>query len=126
VPTWTALYASFFAPLDTGGCGALAGSCHQAATDLGATLSPPNPPSGFVCGTTAASCYAGMQSATPSLLPTGPLSATQLSTNPLWEAIYQGGTVGTSSNNMPLDNYMPTATDLAQIKAWLEAGAPNN
>ncbi len=45
---------------------------------------------------------------------------------PLWEALFQGGTMGVSSNNMPLDNYVPTATDLAQIKAWLEAGAPNN
>jgi hypothetical protein len=126
VPTWTTLYASFFGNLDTGGCGSLAGACHQLAADEGPTLTPPTPASGFVCGTTADSCYAGMQNATPPLLPTGKLSATQLSSNPLWQALFQGGTMGVSSNNMPLDNYVPTATDLAQIKAWLEAGAPNN
>ncbi len=121
--TWTNLYNLYFGNSATGGCGSLKSICHQAKTDSGVTLMPV---SGFVCGTTAAECYQGMMSATPSLVT--PSDATNPTMARLYVSLYQDGTQPTaSSDNMPQTlGYAFTPSDMALIAQWIKNGAPNN
>jgi hypothetical protein len=129
--TWTNLYALYFGNSATGGCGSTKVICHQAAGDSGATVALVNasgqmgPASGFVCGTTASSCYAGMMAATP------PLVLASDAANPtmalLYRALFTGGVAGATSDNMPETQlYAFTPSDLALIAQWIKNGALNN
>jgi hypothetical protein len=92
------------------------------ASDLGVATS------GFVCGITAESCWQGMtqaQAGHPPLVPRG--GAADATTTPLWQALYKGPPAGTMSNNMPQTLAFTFSTsDLAAIRGWIEAGAPDN
>ncbi len=130
--TWTYLYNAYFGNSATGGCGSSKIICHQSPTDSGATVGPVNdagqpvPPSGFVCGTTAAACYEGMtKTATP------PLVSASDAANPtmalLYRALYTGGNAGSASDNMPETQlYYFHPSDLALIAQWIQDGAKNN
>jgi hypothetical protein len=116
------MYALYFGNTATGGCGSLSLICHQAAGDSGDKVAPV---SGFVCGTTAASCYAGMMNATP------PLVTASDAANPtkayLLSVLATGGTPGMFTNNMPQSGlYMFGPSDVALITQWIKDGAPNN
>jgi hypothetical protein len=101
--TWTTIYDEAFAPGTPGHCGN--SGCHET------TLS------GFACGTTAASCLAGMISK-GLLSTTNPTGSTLGSTtaSPLrW--VRTGGP-------MPADNTAAEPALGADIEAWVKAGAP--
>jgi hypothetical protein len=123
--TWTYLYAEYFGNSNMGGCGLL--TCHQSATDPGATLAPAPGvmPSGFVCGLTAASCYEGLMEAKPPLVSAS--DAADPTKSKLYVTLYEGGMPGTTSDNMPQSlNYIYVPSDLALIAQWIKNGAPNN
>jgi hypothetical protein len=116
------MYALYFGNSTTGGCGSIEMICHKAKGDSGDVVAPI---SGFVCGTTAASCYTGMMSATP------PLVTANDAANPtkslLYNALYTGGTPGMYVDNMPQTLvYLFTPSDLALIAQWIKNGAQNN
>ena len=130
-PTWTFLYATYFGPRQTGGCGAAPG-CHQTASDWGVVVGVNEAdgdvfgPSGFLCGTTQEECYQGLLHATPPLVSTSyaesPIAA------PLYQSLYAGGAPGATFNNMPglPVGYTFTPSDLALIAQWIRNGAPDN
>jgi hypothetical protein len=121
-PTWANMYALYFGNPNTGGCGSLTLVCHQAAGDSGAMVPPI---SHFVCGKTAASCYAGMMSATPPLVTAA--DAADPTKAYLFTVLATGGTAGMYTNNMPQTGlYTFSASDVAFIATWIKNGAPNN
>jgi hypothetical protein len=139
-PTWTYLYDTYFGQTtsEDGGtsyglaaCG-LAISCHQLATDPGATTVPPK--SGFVCGTTSDECYQGLLNATPPLVTPGDAgTAADPMMAPLYQALWNGSTpgnclgAGVCKNNMPFTLvYHFTPANLALIALWIQNGAANN
>jgi len=137
-PTWTYLYDTYFGqtPSEDGGssyglaaCG-LATSCHQLATDPGATTKPPV--SGFVCGTTKDECYEGLLNATPPLVSPSDAGTPNPTMAPLYQALWNGSTPGncaegTCKNNMPYTLvYQFTPANLALIALWIQNGAANN
>jgi|HubBroStandDraft_1064217.scaffolds.fasta_scaffold363037_1 hypothetical protein len=125
--TWTYLYAEYFGNPNMGGCGSIPMICHQLAMDTGVTLAPATGvmPSGFVCGNSKASCYAGLMAATPKLVSAS--DAANPTMAKLYLALYQGGSPGMTSNNMPQSlSYTFVESDLALISQWIQNGAPNN
>lgn len=84
------------------------------------------PASGFVCGTTAASCYDGMtKTATPVLVSASDAANPTMAL--LYRALYTGGTAGNTSDNMPETQlYQFGPSDLALIAQWIKDGAQNN
>ena len=115
-PTFSALYSCYFTACGTMGC-------HGTSIDDGSLSS------GFVCGATASSCAMGLMTSTMSIfqppVPAG--GAADATTTVLYGALYKGGMMGGTSNNMPLTpTYEFTAADLAAIEAWIQNGAPNN
>lgn len=102
-PTWSSLYAQFFGPGTPGHCGD--SGCHASARG------------GFACGTTKASCYAG-------LVASGLVDAQAPASSPLGDrdtsplAWFGGG--------MPADRPTPNPTAAAAVTAWLAAGAHQN
>jgi hypothetical protein len=111
--TWSDLYRDCFGP-DQASCGQPA--CHGSMSDPGFQSS------GFVCGATSASCYAGM-TAMNSIVPSGGTSTP--STTPLYENIRKappnvGGTMPKSSN------FAFNQADLDRISTWIANGAKND
>jgi hypothetical protein len=126
------MYGCYFGPAAAnGGC---AGSevCHATAAGTGATTS------GFVCGTSQASCYEGITSSSVSTLmelvnPTAKRSLL-LTAKDLYLA---GTSAGVNNNNMPTTglNQAPYTSpswpgfqtaDIQCITDWVNAGAPND
>ena len=101
--TWTKIYDEAFGPGTPGHCGN--SGCHGTIQ------------AGFLCGSTAATCLAGMK--TKGLLSTkAPKTSTLGSTtsSPLrW--VHTGGV-------MPADNKTAEPKLAADIEAWVKAGAP--
>jgi hypothetical protein len=125
--TWTYLYAEYFGNPNMGGCGSVPMICHQLAKDTGAMLPLGTGlmPSGFVCGDSAASCYAGLMAATPKLVSASDAANPTMAR--LYLALYQGGMPGMTSNNMPETlGYTFMEADLALISMWIQNGALNN
>jgi hypothetical protein len=124
--TWTELYDTYFAPTAQASCTAIAGECHGATGELGTVGS------GYICGTTKDSCWAGMMTSSlpayPALLPSG--GSTSPTTTVLYKALHPVG-VGTAGQ-MPLNaadggaGYEFTPLDLARIAAWIDQGALND
>ncbi|MGH7269939.1 MAG: hypothetical protein ACREJ3_05865 [Polyangiaceae bacterium] len=122
--TWSELYTSFFGPSAPATCTANS-SCHGALGDLGAQGS------GYVCGATKDSCYAGMTASIvqgfPPLIPDGGSNSPK--TTVLYQALH---VVGGSGGIMPLNGpdggagYEFTQADLTRIGAWLYQGAKDN
>jgi hypothetical protein len=139
-PTWTGLYTDYFGPSGQASCTAQAG-CHGTASASGAMIS------GFVCGSTKESCWAGMTqgigvdaggvfcpivcvgSCNGQACPTDPTQQT------LWQDIHKAQASGL--NNMPCggnlvecpasgSTYTFTSSDLARIQTWIQQGAQDN
>ena len=126
VVTYTYLYDSYFsARRARRSCTARSG-CHAALADLGAQGS------GYVCGATRDSCFAGMTMsqipAFPTLVPDG--GSTNPTKTTLYLALHEKS--GSAGGVMPLNSadggpgYEFTPTDLARIAAWIDDGAQNN
>ena len=120
---WQDLYACYFHSCGTGG----GLGCHNSISDEGATFS------GFVCGTSAATCFTGLTTSSNGSAPiVAPGGAADATSTPLWAALNKAGVVSTGlDNNMPLQSpatpaYVFQAADLASIRAWIQGGAPNN
>jgi hypothetical protein len=124
--TWTELYDSYFAPTAQASCTAIAGECHGAVGDLGVISS------GYVCGATKDSCWAGMMAsalpAYPALLPVG--GSTSPTTTVLYKALHPVGV--NNAGQMPQSSadggmgYQFTPLDLARVAAWIDQGAAND
>ncbi|MDF2692451.1 MAG: hypothetical protein K0S65_834, partial [Labilithrix sp.] len=103
-PTWTQLYAQYFGPGTPGHCSGT-GGCHT------------NLRGGFRCGTNKDTCFAGLVAAglvdpqNPEQSRIADPAASPLS----W---FGGG--------MPIDNPTPNPAAAAAVKAWVDAGTPNN
>ena len=118
--TFTDLYRDYFGPNSTASCSGTAGACHGDASGAGALGS-----GGFVCGTSQADCFTGMNVTTADLLST---SDTAHPENSGLEVALRKATAG-GINNMPLDppnTCVFTDADIARISAWVAAGAQNN
>jgi hypothetical protein len=123
--TWTDLYTDYFGPTAQASCTAVAAGCHLSEGDLGANGS------GYVCGATKESCWAGITSsfskAYPAPVPDGGSASPE--TTVLYENLRQ---VGSTAGTMPLSSadggmgYTFTALDLARIAAWIRQGAAND
>jgi hypothetical protein len=123
--TWTDLYTDYFGPTGPASCTAVAAGCHLSAVDLGAKSS------GYVCGASKESCWAGITSsastAYPPPVPDGGSSSPE--TTVLYENLRQAGS---AAGTMPLSSadggmgYTFTALDLARIAAWIQQGAAND
>lgn len=103
-PTWTQLYAQYFAAGTPGHCSGT-GGCH---TNLRA---------GFKCGTNKADCYTGLVNA-GLIDPANPSQSSIISSSSSPLAWFGG--------SMPLDNATPNPSAAAAVKAWVLAGAQNN
>lgn len=106
-PTYTELFAKFFAPGTRGHCATT--GCH-ADPDHNVWL----------CGTTKETCYAGMV-AVGLIDPAHPQQSMIAvpSRSPLvW--------INSAGGNMPLDAQNPDPAGRDAITAWVRAGAPNN
>ena len=124
--TWTGLYDSYFAPTAQASCTAIAGECHGSVTELGAIGS------GYVCGATKDSCWAGITSSAlprfPAPVPVG--GSTSPTTTTLYKALHPVGV--NNAGQMPLSSadggvgYQFTRLDLARIAAWIDQGAAND
>lgn len=102
--TWTKLYTEFFGPGTPGHCSGT-GGCHT------------NIRGGFKCGTNKDTCYAGLVAA--GLVNTTNPSASPLASEAESPLVWFGG-------GMPLDNPDPNPAAAAAVKAWIQAGAPND
>jgi hypothetical protein len=122
--TWTELYDSYFGPTGVATCSVGSG-CHAGVNDLGAMGS------GFVCGMTGASCFAGLTStALPvsfsAIVPEGGTTAPTMTT------FYKGLDGAGFGGVMPLTGpdggagHKFTKADLARIAAWIDQGAQDN
>jgi hypothetical protein len=131
--TWTYLYACYFGstqPESGVGCAGAGGVCHALMTDTGAVTS------GFVCGSTQQSCYAGITMSAIPGLPTLVLSSKEAPA--LLTALFKAGTTPQSkADNMPASGLSAppvtnatwhgfTPADIDCINTWVNAGAPNN
>ncbi len=103
-PTWSSVYAAYFAPGTPGHCSNA--GCHAASRG------------GFKCGTTKDTCYQGLidsQLVSTSLKEKSPIAG---SSSPLvWF---------NSRGTMPDDNRKANAQAASDIKTWLASGAENN
>ncbi len=111
--TWSDLYRDCFGP-DHASCGSV--GCHSLTTDQGFMSS------GFVCGTTQDSCFAGM-TAMNSIVPSGGTSTPE--TTALYENIRKappnvGGTMPKFSS------FAFNQADLVRITTWITNGAKND
>jgi hypothetical protein len=122
--TWTELYSSYFGPSGVATC-SVSNGCHASMADLGAMGS------GFVCGSTQASCFAGVTSSAlpvsfPAVVPQGG------STAPTMTTFYKGLDGAGFGGVMPLTGpdggagYKFTNADLARIACWIDQGAQDN
>lgn len=120
--TWSSLYAAYFGNQATAGCGSIGLVCHQGPGDSGVKVAPV---SGFVCGTTAESCYAGMMAATPPLIKVS--DAADPTNSLLYKVLWTGGPNGMYTDNMPQTlGYPFKPSDMALIAEWIKNGALNN
>ncbi len=103
-PTWTQIYTNWLGPGTPGHCSGT-GGCHT------------NIRGGFKCGTSKADCYAGLVSA--GLIVPGNPAQSPLGIEGESPLAWLGG-------GMPLDNDAPNPAGAAAIKAWVQAGAPND
>jgi hypothetical protein len=122
--TWAALYADMFGPASIGQCGDATRtgangttSCHHDSGGSGAQAS------GFVCGDTQQSCYDGLTSPSAQFAGEQVVVPCSPETSYLMQVLrHDGGGI------MPF--YPETAVfsdaDMARIRAWIAAGAPNN
>jgi len=101
-PTWTEIYNGYFAASSVGQCGK--SGCHSGSKG------------GFKCGTTAATCYAGVVSA--GFINTGTPSSSMLIDKSQSPLEWFGGNMPSSGGS--------NATAVKDITAWVNAGAPNN
>jgi hypothetical protein len=116
--TWTGLYTDYFGARAPGpGCAGEVGSCHGAATDPGAQAS------GFTCGASKDTCYAGLTSGQANLIDAG---------NPGKGSIFQilrhrdnGGTQVGSMPKRPA-SYFFSPVGIKRIEDWIGAGAKND
>ncbi len=122
--TWTSLYQSFFGPNGNGQCGdpTRTGSngttsCHQDSSGEGAMAS------GFICGDTQASCYAGITSPQASFVGQPVVVPCNASASYLTEVLRQA-----DGGIMPFypETVVFSDADMARIRGWISAGAPNN
>jgi hypothetical protein len=103
-PTWTQIYANWMGPGTPGHCSGT-GGCHT------------NIRGGFKCGTSKTDCYSGLVAA--GLITPGNPAQSPLGKEGDSPLAWLGG-------GMPLDNDAPNPAGAAAIKAWVQAGAPNN
>ncbi len=136
--TWAHMYGCYFGPTAASGGCAGSNDCHGSPTGTGATMS------GFVCGSSTASCWTGMTTSDNGVnLPN--VDLTMVATSPVgaWRtlkaALYKAGTKPPSTNgsdNMPLTSFggPPVMNanwsgfidaDIACVQDWVDAGAPN-
>lgn len=101
--TWTALYAGYFGPGTPGHCGNA--GCHALSQ------------SGFQCGPSAASCYAGLVAANL-VNPSTPTTSAIADPNQSPLAWFGG--------NMPRDNALANTQAAAAVSHWVMLGAPND
>jgi hypothetical protein len=111
---WKDLYACYFGPTGTSSCAGMGVMCHATADSYGAYQ--------WVCGGSAATCRQG---AIAGMLTSGTDPTMAL----LYSQVCQVDSSGMMSGLMPLN--CPTTSilvpsDMARIKAWLAAGAPDN
>lgn len=99
--TWSTIYGDLFGPNTPGHCGN--SGCHQTIKG------------GFLCGTSADTCYQGMVTA-GFLTPDDPTHSPIIDPNNSPLAWFNGG--------MPLDNSDPNDAAAAELTAWIQAGAP--
>ncbi len=104
VPTWSQLYAQYFGPGTPGHCSGT-GGCHT------------NLRGGFKCGTNKDQCYAGLVAA-GLIDPAAPTQSKLAITGESPLAWFGGG--------MPIDDPAPNPEAAAAVKAWVNAGAPND
>jgi hypothetical protein len=104
--TWTELYAGIFGPTGTSSC-SLNGGCHTGT----------NYP--FSCGTTATSCFTGLVNV--GLITPGANASSSTLVDPNSSPL-----CGTLGGTMPQSGACVTDAQIAQIKAWLATGAPDN
>jgi hypothetical protein len=122
--TWTALYADFFGPTGTAQCGASSRgdsngstSCHHDSGGNGAMAS------GFICGDTQQSCYAGITSSMASfggaqvVIPGDPCNSF------LPKILRRNG--GGIMPFYPMSVFF-SDNDMARVREWIAAGAQNN
>jgi hypothetical protein len=103
--TWTELYAAYFGPSTPGHCGS-SSSCHLTSR------------AGFLCGTTADSCYKGLVAAAL-VDPAHPTMSPIADPNQSPLAWFGAG-------NMPQDNPVGNTRAQKDIAAWVAAGAQEN
>ena len=122
--TWTSLYADFFGPTGIGQCGDMTRmdgteqtSCHHDATGNGAMAS------GFICGDTQQSCWAGITSPSASFIGQRVVVAGDPCASYVTQVLRHDG-----GGLMP---YYPTSVvfsdqDMARVATWIAQGAQNN
>jgi hypothetical protein len=122
--TWTSLYADLFGPTSLGQCGDSSrgdsngsSSCHHDSGGNGALSS------GFVCGDTQDSCYQGITSPMAQFLGARVVIACDPDNSFLPKVLRHtgGGIMPFYPNSVTFSD-----ADLARVKAWIAAGAPNN
>jgi len=108
---WDDLYASYFGPDGVASCTAQT-VCHGNPAQTGAHAS------GFICGTTSASCWQSLSSALIGADGTKGLTSTYLYT-----VLRKSDGTGT----MPYQSsYTFQPEDLARINSWVESGSPDD
>jgi hypothetical protein len=122
--TWTSLYADLFGPASIGQCGDSSRgdstgstSCHHDSSGNGAMSS------GFICGDTQDTCYAGITSPSAAFLGARVVIACDPGNSFLTKVLrHTGGGI------MPFypNNVFFSDADMARVGAWIAAGAPNN
>ena len=100
------LYNAVFGPSGTSSC-ARGGGCHTHIQ------------SGFRCGTTKVSCYAGLVAA--GLVTTGANASSSVIADPM-----QSPLCGNLGGNMPKVGACVTDAEIGEIRSWLASGAPDN
>ena len=104
-PTWTTIYATYFAAGTPGHCGN--SGCHQTIR------------SGFKCGTTKATCFQG-------LVTKGLVTPAAAATSPLGDANQTPLAWFGTGGGMPKDQAVKNTAAAKAVTAWLVAGALNN
>ncbi len=114
--TWSDLHRDYFGPTGKASC-AGTGQCHGDGAQPGAQAS------GYVCGPTAAACYAGITSQSANLLTVG-----DTTDDPTTTLLYATLRKCSGGGTMPLSpaNLQFTSADMARIAAWIKSGAPDN
>lgn len=124
--TWTSLYADLFGPASIGQCGAASRtstngtsqtSCHHDSTGSGAVSS------GFICGDTQESCYQGITSPNAKFVGQQVVVPCSPDNSYLMQVLRHDG-----GGLMPFypENAVFSDADMARVRAWIAAGAPDN